>query len=77
LDLRSDEERQIERFALQEQSKGAEIDALIEELIHIGRSDKFLSENLDGDRAREIGAILDSKGGMDLMKFAITVWVGY
>lgn len=70
LDLRSETEKQIEISARQGQSKGAEIDSLIEELIQIGRSDKFLSENTDGGRAREIGAILNSKGGMDLMKFA-------
>ena len=70
LDLRSETEKQIEISALQKQSKGAEIDSLIEELIQIGRSDKFRSKNRDGERTREIGAILDRKGGMDLMKFA-------
>ena len=64
-------DRKADRIsARQGQSKGAEIDSLIEELIQIGRSDKFLSESTDGDRAREIGAILNGKGGMDLMKFA-------
>jgi hypothetical protein len=54
----------------QQQNQVAEIEALIEELIQLGRSDRFLSENPDGHRTREIGAILDSRGGMDLMRFA-------
>jgi hypothetical protein len=42
------------------------IDSLIEELIQIGRLDQFLSNR----RVREIGTIIDSEGGMDLMRFA-------
>lgn len=48
----------------------AEIGTLIEELIQLGRSNKFLIENSGGHRTREIGEILDRKGGMDLMRFA-------
>jgi len=76
-DYRTDAERDIERQAVRGESKGPEIDGLIEELIQIGRTEKFLGEpgpdfndQHDNIRAREIGESLNDIGGKELMQFA-------
>lgn len=78
LDLRSDEERQIEREAYAGVSLGPEVDALVAELIEIGRNEDFLSMQTGGNfneygkhiRTREIGARLNEMGGIRLMQAA-------
>jgi len=77
VDYRPQEEKEIEQQALRGVSKGPEIDALVEELIQIGKTTKFYGKNPGPDfnqsydiRAREIGNILNVKGGMSLMQFA-------
>jgi hypothetical protein len=60
-------------------SRGPEIDRLIEELIQIGRARKFLTTQAGREfnaafrniRACEIGESLNEKGGMGLMQFAV------
>lgn len=55
-----------------------EVDRLLEELIHIGKMEDYLSERPGGAfngqchniRARQIGARLNEIGGMDLMQLA-------
>ena len=76
-DYRTEAERDIERQAVRGDSKGPEIDGLIEELIQIGRTKKFLGESgpdfndqRDNIRAREIGESLNDIGGKELMQFA-------
>ena len=75
VDLRSDKEKQIEREAYAGLSLGPEVDALIAELIEIGRTCDFVSnsgDDFDGNgyhiRAREIGTRLNEIGGMELMQ---------
>jgi hypothetical protein len=77
VDLRSDEERQIEREAYREASLGPEADPLVEELIEIGQTYTFISDpggnfNKNGQhiRTREIGDTLDRMGGIELMQAA-------
>ncbi len=77
VDLRSDEERQIEREAYREISLKREADPLVKELIVIGQTYDFISDpgsnfNKNGQhiRAREIGDILDRIGGIELMQAA-------
>jgi len=75
-DLRSDDERQMEREAYAGLSLGPEIDHIVDELTRIGSIDGFLSmqpggrfnENRRHIRAREIGEELNKMGGLDLMK---------
>ena len=76
-DYRSEAERDIERQAVRGESKGPEIDGLIEELIQIGNTKKFLgepgpdfNEHHHNIRTREIGQVLHEKGGKELMQFA-------
>ena len=77
VDLRSDEERQIEREAYREISLGPEADPLVNELIVIGQTYDFISdpggnfnENGQHIRTREIGDTLDRMGGIELMQAA-------
>ena len=86
IDLRDDEDLQMERDAHEGKSLGADVDLLVAELIQIGRTDGYLSEvwkpdrdtgkngNFNGQykhpRAREIGEDLYKRGGMHLMEAA-------
>lgn len=77
VDIRSDEERQIEREAHREVSLGPDADSLVEELIEIGQTYNFISDpggnfNKKGQhiRTREIGETLDRMGGIELMQAA-------
>lgn len=77
LDLRSEEEKQIEREAYNGVSLGPDIDDLVTELIGIGQESDFISDpggifNRNGQhaRAREIGATLNIMGGIKLMQAA-------
>jgi hypothetical protein len=75
LDLRSEEERQIEAAAHAGLSLGPEGDRLVAELIEIGFRDDFIGGQAGGKfdhrryhrRAREIGSRLHELGGMKLM----------
>ena len=75
VDLRSDEERQIEREAYTGVTLGPDVDPLLEELMEIGRICDFVSDS-GGDfnehgqhiRTREIGVTLNRIGGMELMQ---------
>lgn len=78
LDLRDDKERQIERDAYAGKSVDPDFDRLVAELIEIGKTDSYVStvpggkfdENRKHIRAREIGKILNERGGIDLMRAA-------
>ena len=77
VDLRSDKERRIEEDALAGKSLGRRADALVKELIQIGRAAGFVPEIGDDAskrrkqaRAREIGEALNDMGGMELMQGA-------
>jgi len=78
VDIRSDRERQIESDAKAGAGLGSEADALVEELMEIGRQDGYLSTHPGGKfnercqhiRAREIGEILNRLGGLELMQAA-------
>jgi hypothetical protein len=77
LDLRSEEEKQIEREAYRGVSLGTDADDLVIELIAIGQNSDFVSDpggifNKNGQhkRAREIGATLNVMGGFKLMQAA-------
>ena len=75
IDLRDDNERQIERDAIAGVSLGEEYNLLVKELIQIGRSDDYLSTEPGGKfddqcrhlRTRQIGNHLNDRGGEDLM----------
>jgi len=75
VDMRSDEEKQIESEAEEGISLGVDIDCLVFELIEIGKRDGFISstkgDKFDKDgrhiRAREIGTKLNEIGGYKLM----------
>ncbi len=74
-DFRSEEEKKIEKEAYSGVSLESEIDALVDEMVVIGKTDGFLSLEPGGHfdeecrhiRARKIGTILNEKGGLDLM----------
>ena len=75
VDLRSEEERQIEREANAGASLCPEADPLLEELMKIGQTCDFISdpggnynENGQHRRAREIGITLNRIGGIELMQ---------
>jgi HEAT repeat protein len=78
VDLRSAQELQIESTAKAGESLGAEIDRMVAELIQIGRTDGFRSTTTGGKfdksgnhmRVREIGEVLNGRGGMQLMQAA-------
>jgi hypothetical protein len=78
VDLRSEEERTREEEASAGSSLGTESDVLVKELIVIGGSDEFLSNDPGGKfderrrhiRAREIGERLNELGGKKLMEAA-------
>lgn len=77
LDLRSEEEKQIEREAYLGVSLGIDADALVTELIEIGQKSDFISDpggifNRNGQhmRTREIGVTLNTMGGIKLMQEA-------
>jgi hypothetical protein len=75
IDLRSDEEKRIEREAYAGLSLGPEVDSLVAQLVEIGQAYDYISgsgDNFDGNgyhiRAREIGMRLNEVGGMELMQ---------
>lgn len=75
LDLRLEEEKQMEREAYSGVSLGPDVDALVIELVEIGQRDDFISDpggffNKNGQhmRAREIGVTLNIRGGIKLMQ---------
>jgi hypothetical protein len=75
VELRDDRELEIERKGFADATLGEEYDALISELIKIGRTEGYLFWGPDEEvcphqRTRQIGEILSSEGGMDLMKAA-------
>ena len=75
VDLRSSEDRGIAQRARDGQSLGPEIDSLVAELIEIGERDEFITineqrENVHDPRAKEIGRILELRGGRPLMQAA-------
>jgi hypothetical protein len=78
MDHRSDLERSVEQDAHRNLSRGPEADNLIERLVAIGKTERFIAsektpsynERLRQIAAREIGARLFELGGHDLMLFA-------
>jgi hypothetical protein len=76
LDLRSTDERRIEADAQAGVSLGLEIDAIVDELVEIGREEEFISMEPGGKfddkrknvRARRLGTRLNEMGGMPLMQ---------
>src|SRR5579859_6929238 len=80
MDFTSDKEKRIEQEANRGVSVGPVFDALVAELIDIGRRYEFTVVKNDGSgvydngdrhkRAREIGEMLDRAGGIDLMQAA-------
>jgi len=74
--LRSDTEKEIAREASQAKSLGADLDRIVTKLAEIGKIDGYTSNAPGGKfdemcrhiRTRQIGQLLNERGGIDLMK---------